>query len=126
MNIQVINIGEPVAEAPYSQAIKVDNFIFAAGQIGVHPKTGKLVSGGIKAETRQTLENQAAVLTAGGSSLDKVASTTVYLIDMVSDYAAMNEVYKEFFPKNPPARATVEVSRLAMGARVEIQLIAIV
>ena len=126
MDKQVINVGARVAGAPYSHAVKVGNFVFAAGQIGVDPETGKLVSGGIKAETRRTLQNQAAVLKAGGSSLDRVLSTTVYLVDMASDYAGMNEVYKEFFPKDPPARATVEVKALALGARVEIQLVAVI
>lgn len=126
MDKQVINVGARVAGAPYSHAAKAGNFVFAAGQTGTDAATGELVPGGIKAETRQALENQGAVLEAAGSSLERVLSATVYLVDMARDYAGMNEVYREFFPDSPPARATVEVRALALGARVEIQVIAVI
>lgn len=126
MDKQVINVGARVAGAPYSHAAKAGGFVFAAGQTGTDPATGELVPGGTKAETRQALENQAAVLEAAGSSLDRVVSATVYLVDIARDFGSMNEVYREFFPESPPARATVEVRALALGARVEIQVIAVV
>ncbi len=125
MKKELINVGAaPIA--PYSHGVKAGNFVFTAGQLGLDPKTGKLVSGGIKAETTQVLENLTAVLKAAGSSLDRVVKTTVFILDMAGDFAAMNEVYKEFFPKDPPARSTVEVRALALSARVEIEAIALI
>ena len=115
----------PGAVGPYSQAIRVGDFIFTAGQLAFDPATGKLVEGGIKEHTRQVLRNIAAVLEAAGSSLDKVVKTTVFLEDM-GDFRAMNEVYGEFFANEPPARSTVEVAGLPLGAPVEIDAIAIV
>jgi 2-iminobutanoate/2-iminopropanoate deaminase len=124
MGKEIINVGA-TPSAPYSHCVKVGNLVFLAGQIGWDLKTGKLVAGGIKAETRRTLENLKAVLKAAGGSLDEVVNTTVYVVDMASDYAGMNEVYREFFPQAPPARATVQVDALALGARVEIAVIAV-
>ncbi|MGA9349248.1 MAG: RidA family protein [Anaerolineae bacterium] len=115
----------PAAVGPYSQAIRVGDFVFTAGQLAIDPATGKLVEGGIKEQTRQVLRNIAAVLEAAGSSLDKVVKTTVFLKDM-GDFKAMNEVYGGFFAKEPPARSTVEVTNLALGALVEIDAIAVV
>jgi 2-iminobutanoate/2-iminopropanoate deaminase len=112
----------PGAVGPYSQAIKVGHFVFTAGQLAFDPARGKLVEGGIEAQTRQVLRNIAAVLEAAGSSLDKVVKTTVFLANM-GDFGAMNGVYSEFFPNEPPARSTVEVG-LALGALVEIDAIA--
>ena len=112
----------PAAVGPYSQAVRVGDLVFTAGQVALDPATGKLVEGGIEEQTRQVLQNLAAVLEAAGSSLDKVVKTTVFLKDM-GDFAAMNAVYAEFFPTDPPARSTVEVSALALGALVEIEAI---
>jgi len=112
----------PAAVGPYSQAVRVGDLVFTAGQVALDPATGKLVEGGIEEQTRQVLQNLAAVLEAAGSSLDRVVKTTVFLKDM-SNFAAMNAVYAEFFPTDPPARSTVEVSALALGALVEIEAI---
>ena len=112
----------PAAVGPYSQAVRVGDLVFTAGQVALDPATGKLVEGGIEEQTRQVLQNLAAVLEAAGSSLDRVVKTTVFLKDM-GDFAAMNAVYAEFFPTDPPARSTVEVSALALGALVEIEAI---
>jgi len=110
---------------PYSQAIRVGDFVFTAGQLAIDPATAELVEGGIEEQTRQVLRNIAAVLDEAGSSIDKVVKTTVFLKD-VGDFKAMNEVYGEFFANEPPARSTVEVANLALGALVEIDAIAVV
>ena len=115
----------PAAVGPYSQAIRVGDFVFTAGQLAFDPATGKLVEGGIEEQTRQVLRNITAVLEAAGSSLDEVVKTTVFLKDM-GDFKAMNEVYASFFANQPPARSTVEVANLIPGALVEIDAIAIV
>jgi len=115
----------PKAIGPYSQAIGVGDFVFCSGQIGIDPATGSLVDGGIAAETRQVLTNLAAVLEAAGSSLAQVVKTTVYLKNL-DDFITMNEIYASFFPTNPPARATIEVSHLPRRALVEIEAIAVV
>ena len=115
----------PGAVGPYSQAIRVGDLVFTAGQLAIDPATGKLVEGGIEKQTRQVLRNIAAVLEAAGSSLGKVVKTTVFLKDM-GDFKAMNGVYAEFFAKEPPARSTVEVANLPLGALVEIDAIAVV
>lgn len=114
----------PKAVGPYSQAVRVGDFIFAAGQAAIDPATGKLVEGDIAAQTRQVLKNLSAVLEAVGSSLAQAVKTTVFLTDM-DDFAAMNSVYAEFFPTDPPARSTVEVARLPLGALVEIEVVAV-
>jgi len=114
----------PAAIGPYSQAVKTTGFIFASGQIPIDPKSGQFVEGGIKEQTKQVLKNLAAVLEAAGSSLNRVVKTTVFLADM-QEFAAMNEVYGEFFTEEPPARATVEAARLPRDARVEIEAIAL-
>jgi 2-iminobutanoate/2-iminopropanoate deaminase len=113
----------PQAIGPYSQAINAGNLVFCSGQIPLTPD-GALIEGDVAAQTRQVLTNLQAVLTAAGSSLDQVVKTTVFLADM-GDFAAMNAVYAEFFPANPPARSTVQVARLPRDARVEIEAIAI-
>jgi len=113
----------PEAIGPYSQAIQVGRTIYCSGQIGIHPETDSLVAGGIKAETRQVLDNLAAVLQAGGASLDDVVQAQVFLADL-DDYQAMNEVYGTYFETAPPARAAVEAARLPAGARVEIMVTA--
>jgi 2-iminobutanoate/2-iminopropanoate deaminase len=124
MERQVIHTNQaPKAIGPYSQAIRVGEFVFCAGQAGLDPATGHLVSGGIEAETRRTLQNLAAVLAAAGTSLERVVKTTVFLLDL-NEFQRMNAVYAEFFPTDPPARSTVQVARLPKDARVEIEVIA--
>lgn len=115
--------GAPAAIGPYSQAIRAGDFLFCSGQIPLDPSTGKMVEGGIEVQTERVLRNLEAVLSAGGGSLASVVKTTVYLADLV-DFPAMNAVYGKFFPQDPPARATVEVSKLPAGARVEIDAVA--
>ena len=115
----------PAAIGPYSQGIVAPQGIaFIAGQIPINPATGELVSGDIRIQTRQVIENLKAILETGGSDLASVVRTTVYLKDM-GDFAGMNEVYAEFFRESPPARSTVEVARLPRDVRVEIDAIGI-
>ncbi len=121
----IATAGAPKAIGPYSQGMRVGDLIFTAGQGGLHPQTGKMVEGGVAAQTRRVMENIAAILEAGGSSMDKVVKTTVFLVD-INDFAAMNEVYAEFFPTAPPARTTVAAARLPLGALVEIEAVAVV
>ncbi|MCG8352339.1 MAG: RidA family protein [Chloroflexales bacterium] len=114
----------PQAIGPYSQAIAIDNLIFCSGQIPIDPATGEVVSGDVGVVTRQVLNNLKALLEAAGSSLDHVVKTMVFLADM-NDFAAMNAVYSEFFPSNPPARSAVQAAALPKGVRVEIEAIAL-
>lgn len=113
----------PPANPSYTQAVKVAGMVYAAGQIGVDPKTGTLVNDNMADQTRQALDNLKAVLRAAGSSMEMVAKTTIYIVDM-SQWGLMNDVYVSFFPQDPPAKTTVEVSKLALGALVEIEAIA--
>jgi len=115
--------GAPRAIGPYTQAIVSNGLVFCSGQIALDPKTGRMVEGDVRAQTRRVLENIRAVLEKAGSSLDKVVKTTVYLRDM-NDFHAMNETYAEFFREKPPARATVQAARLPKDALVEIEAIA--
>ncbi len=116
----------PAAIGPYSQAVRVGNLVFCSGQIALDPKSGQLVaSGDVVAQTRQVLANLKAVLEAAGSGMGQVVKTTIFLVDL-GDFTAVNQVYGESFPEAPPARATVEVSRLPRDARVEIEAIAVV
>ena len=108
---------------PYSQGIVAGGLLFTAGQAGVDPATGKLVPGGIAAETRRTLENLRNILEAAGCAPADVVSANVYMTDL-SQFAAMNQIYGEFFPQDPPARTTVGVASLPMGALVEITFVA--
>ena len=114
----------PKAIGPYSQAIRTENLIFTAGQVGLDPATMELVEGGVEAQTRQVLTNLKYVLESADSGLKFVLKTTVFLQDMV-DFANMNAVYAEFFPENPPARSTVQVAGLPRGALVEIECVAL-
>ena len=114
----------PAAIGPYSQAIRVQDFVFTAGQIAIDPATGKLVAGDVKTQTRQVLQNLAAVLKAAGSSMSQVVKTTVFLAD-IQAYPEVNAVYGEFFTESPPARSAVQVAALPLGAAVEIEAIAI-
>jgi 2-iminobutanoate/2-iminopropanoate deaminase len=113
----------PKPVGPFSQAIKANGFIFVAGQTARDPKTGLVIEGDITRQTERVMENLKIILEAAESSLDRTVKTTVYLKDM-DDFEAMGKVYSKYFPSHPPARATVEVSRLH-GGRVEIELIAI-
>ncbi len=113
----------PAAVGPYSQGIACGEFLFCSGQIPLDPATGKMVEGGIEAQTERVLRNLEAVLAAGGSSMAAVVKTTVYLADL-GDFPAMNAVYAKFFPTDPPARATVQAAKLPAGARVEIDAVA--
>lgn len=114
----------PEAIGPYEQAIRVDGFVYTAGQIPLDPRTGEIVGGDITAQTRQVLDNLKAVLEASGSSLDRVVKATVFLKSM-ADFASMNEVYGKYFGRSKPARSTVAVAELPKGALVEIDLVAV-
>ena len=126
LNRSVISAaGAPAAIGPYSHAVRAGDLVFVSGTIALHPVTGQLVGDGdAAAETRQVLTNLRAVLEAAGARPEGVVKTTIYLTD-IDDFVAVNAVYGELFPSEPPARATVEVRRLPRGARVEIDAIAI-
>jgi len=113
----------PRALGPYAPAVRAGELVFCAGQIGLDPATGKLVPGGVAAETARVCENLAAVLEAAGLRLADVVKTTVYVVDL-GEFAIVNEVYGRYFPAPHPARATVQVAALPAGARVEIEAIA--
>jgi 2-iminobutanoate/2-iminopropanoate deaminase len=113
----------PAAIGPYSQGVRAGGFVFASGQIPLDPATGQIVPGGIAEQTRQTMENLGAVLTAAGCSFGQVVKTTIFLVDL-TDFAEVNRIYGGYFPEAPPARATVQVAALPRGARVEIDAIA--
>jgi 2-iminobutanoate/2-iminopropanoate deaminase len=116
--------GAPKAIGPYSQAVAAGELIFCAGQVALDPASGESVTGDVRAQTERVLENLSAVLAAAGSDLRHVVKTTVYLVDF-NDFAAMNEVYAARFGDHRPARATVGVSALPKGLRVEIECVAI-
>jgi len=121
--IRTPNAPDPVG--PYSQAVRSGPFIFASGQIPLDPASGRIVDGEIEDQTRRVLENLSAVLVAGGASLGDVVRTTVYVTDL-SLFPRINAVYAEFFAGEPaPARATVQVAALPLGAHVEIDAIAV-
>ena len=113
----------PEAIGPYSQAIGFEKLIFTSGQLPLNPKTGKIVSGGIEAQTKQSILNLQSILKEGGSDLSQVLKTTVLLGDM-NDFDAMNKVYAEFFTGKFPARSAVQVAKLPMDAMVEIEVVA--
>ena len=124
MEKQVIKTSDaPGVVLPLSQAIKLGNLIFTSGATARDPKTRELIGGDIEKQTERIILNLKAILEAAGSSLDKVVKVTVFLTD-IRDFEGMNKVYRTFFPKDPPARSTVEVSKLAVDARVEIEMIA--
>jgi 2-iminobutanoate/2-iminopropanoate deaminase len=114
----------PKAIGPYSAGIRAGQFIYTAGQLGFDPATGEFVPGGIEAETRRALENIKAILSVEGATMEQIVKTTVYLRDM-GDFTAMNGVYAEFFPQDPPARTTIQAAGLPRGAAVEIEAVAI-
>lgn len=113
----------PAPVGPYSQAIHVDGFVFCSGQVGIDPKTGKIVDGGVPAQTRQVLDNLAAVLKAADLTLADIVKTTIFLVD-INDFATVNAIYAERMGTPPPARSTIAVAALPLGARVEIEAIA--
>ena len=116
----------PAPIGPYNQGIIASgSLLFTAGQIPLDPKTGQVVPGDIKAQTRQVLKNIQAIVEKGGATMQSIIKTTVFLSDM-GEFAGMNEVYTEFFQDGPPARSTVEVAKLPRDAKVEIDAIAIV
>jgi len=121
---QVINNPGTALGLPLSSVVKVGNLLFLSGQIGSKPGTRGPVEGGTEAEVRQAMENIKSTLENAGSSMDRVVKCTVFLADM-ADYAAMNQIYSSYFPKDPPARSTVAVKGLALGAQVEIECIAV-
>jgi len=120
----------PAAIGPYSQAVVVDvsadkKMVFCSGQIPLDPATNTMIDGDISAQTRRVLDNLAAVLAEAGAGFEHVVKTTIFLADM-GDFATVNALYAERFPKDPPARATVQAARLPKDARVEIDAIAVV
>ncbi|MET3515146.1 2-iminobutanoate/2-iminopropanoate deaminase [Pseudacidovorax sp. 1753] len=115
----------PPVKVPLSQAIKVDNWVYTSGMLGMDPATGQIATGGIAAETRHVCENLKSVLEAAGSSLQDVHKVVIYIVDL-AEMPAMNQVFSEYFPIDPPARTTFQAAGLVMGARVEIEAIATV
>jgi 2-iminobutanoate/2-iminopropanoate deaminase len=113
----------PKAIGPYSQAVRAGGLVFVSGQIPLDPATGQIVDGDVAAQTRRVLDNVRAVLEAANRTFADVVRTTIFLADM-SDFAAVNEVYGQYFSEPYPARATVQVARLPKDARVEIDIIA--
>ncbi len=120
----IISDKAPKAIGPYSVAIESGGFVFCAGQTGIDPATGELVSPDLEAQTHQVLINLKSVLEAAGTSLDKVVKTTVFLRDM-TDFPKMNAIYASYFSTNPPARSTIAVAGLPKGGVVEIEAIAL-
>ena len=121
-NIVIETLDAPQAIGTYSQGIKSGNLVFTSGQIPLNPETGELINGDFKMEISQVLTNLNAVLKSGGSSLKKAIKLTVFLTDL-SYFPQVNEVFKEFFPENPPARSAVQVSALPMNAKIEIEAV---
>jgi 2-iminobutanoate/2-iminopropanoate deaminase len=115
----------PKAIGPYSQAIKAGHILYTSGQIGLDPKTGILVEGGVEAETRQALENLTQILNSAETDLQSVLKTTVFLQD-INDFARMNTVYAEYFKDQPPARSAVQIAALPKGATIEIEAVALI
>jgi 2-iminobutanoate/2-iminopropanoate deaminase len=113
----------PQAIGPYSQAVKAGGLVFVSGQIPIDPKSGNVIQVDIKVQTRQVMENAKAILSAAGCGMSQVVKTTIYLQNM-SDFAAVNEIYGGYFPSDPPARATVEVSRLPKDVAIEMDFVA--
>jgi len=114
----------PQAIGPYSQAVEANGFVFVSGQIPLDPQTGNLVAGDIREQTKRVMENGKAILAAAGCTLSNVVKSTIYLRN-IGDFAGVNEIYGSYFPSDPPARATVEVSRLPRDVSVEIDFVAV-
>ncbi|MGL1932681.1 MAG: RidA family protein [Desulfotalea sp.] len=122
---QVVSTSKaPSALGPYSQAIKIENMVYTSGSLGIDPSTGKFVEGDVQDETRQVLKNLQIILEEAGSSLDLVVKATVFVADL-NDFAKINEVYAEFFTVDQPARSCVQVAKLPLDGRVEIETIAL-
>jgi 2-iminobutanoate/2-iminopropanoate deaminase len=121
---RVITLENTPAKRPYSPAIEVENTLYVSGQIAVDPATGKLIDGGIEEQTRQALKNLKNVVEKAGYTLENVAKCTVLLSD-ISFYSGVNQIYMEYFPKDPPARMAFAVKDLPMGALIEIDAIAV-
>lgn len=120
----IVTSAAPAAIGPYSQAIEVNGFVYASGQLPIDPATGAFPEGGVQEQTRQSLLNVKAILEEAGLTLANVVKTTVYLAD-IGDFAAMNEIYSQFFSQPFPARSAVAVKALPKGALVEVEVIAV-
>lgn len=114
----------PKAVGPYSQAVMTKDMIYTSGQIPINPAEGKIVAETIEAQTEQVMNNLKAVLAEAGVGMDRIVKTTCYLAD-IADFAAFNGVYAQYFPENPPARSCFQVAALPMGAKVEVEVIAV-
>ena len=121
-NIVIKTLDAPKAIGTYSQGIKYGNLVFTSGQIPLNPETGELINGDFKMEISQVLTNLNTVLKSGGSSLKKAVKLTVFLTDL-SYFPQVNDVFKKYFPENPPARSAVQVSALPMNAKIEIEAV---
>lgn len=119
----IVSQSAPKAVGPYSQAVMANNMFFASGQLGLDPATGQMVYGGIKEQAQQVLKNVTALLTAAELTIQNVVQVQIFLADM-ADFAQVNEVYKTFFSEPYPARSTFQVGALPLGARIEIQVVA--
>lgn len=115
----------PQAIGPYSQAVVGGGFVYVAGQLALDPRTGQLVPGDVRIQTKRVMENIKAILEGAGSSLDRVVKTTVFLRDL-NDFGAMNEIYGSYFQEDPPARSTFQVAKLPRDGAVEIEAVALV
>ena len=115
----------PEAVGPYSQAIRVNGFVYTAGQIPLVPGTGQLVEGDVEAQTHQVMANLSQVLDAAGSSLAQIVKTTIFVTDL-ANFGKINGVYGSYFESDPPARSTVQVAALPLGAQVEIEAVALI
>ena len=115
----------PKAIGPYSQAIQAGNFLFLSGQIPLNPKTGELIQGDIREQTQQVLENIKRILESQGLRMENMVKSTIFLKD-IANFNQVNEVYGNYFPSSPPARSTVEVSKLPRNAEIEIETIAVI
>lgn len=124
MSERVFSADAPAPIGPYSQAIRSGDLLFCSGQVAIDPAVGKLVDGDVAAQARQALRNLSAVLTAAGASVGDIVKTTIFLVDM-ADFATVNAAYGEFLGEAAPARTTVAVAALPLGARVEIEAIAL-
>ena len=114
----------PPAVGPYSQAVRAGEYIFCSGVIGLSPETGKLVEGDFSAEVHQVMDNLSTLLEDCGAGTAAVVNTTVFLTD-IADFPVFNDIYAEYFPEAPPARSTVQVAALPLGARIEVEAIAL-
>lgn len=125
MPIEVIHTNKaPAAMGPYEQAIRANGFVYTAGQIALVPESGELVAGGVEEQARRVLDNVTAVLEAAGTSWDKAVKTTIYLNDM-ADFGTVNVIYEGYLGSSKPARTTVEVAGLPLGALVEVDVVAL-